>query len=262
MARVLVIDDEEGIREMLQRHLKRRGHEVSTAPDGVTGLELFRNQPADVVVIDILMPGELGTTTILHLVSEFPDTQIIAISGGGQLPAEHGLDIARQVGARRTFPKPLDIRGLLEAVDYLANTRSRAIETVLDEYFKTMRTRDFESLLRSAILDPDAVMIDPVAEKIAEGAESLRRLLATETDFTVKPVEYSVIALKAIGPVTIFAARCVIRILGKEDLAISDLPARWTGVIENRDGASVLIQSHLSVSFSTAVKAVDRRPRT
>ncbi len=261
MARILVIDDEEGIREMLQRHLKRRGHQVSTAPDGISGLELVRDQPADVVIIDILMPGELGTTTIMHLVSEFPDTQIVAISGGGQLPTEHGLDIARQVGAHRTFPKPLDIRALLEAVDYLANTRSRAVETVLDEYFKAIKTRDFDTLLRHTSQEADTVLIDPVSEAIAEGVESFRKSLAMERDCTVKPVTYTVKAVKTIGSVTLFAAACVIRILGKEELASKDLPARWTGAIENRSGRSVLVQSHMSVSFSATVKAVEGRPR-
>ncbi len=256
MARILVIDDEQYVREMLQRHLERRGHEVSTAPDGITGMEVFRSHPADVVIVDILMPGELGTTTMLHLRSEFPETQIIAISGGGELPTEHGLEIARQVGAHRAFPKPLDMRELLQAVDHLANTSTRAVQTVLDAYFQAIRTRDFVTALRGMSQETDAILIDPVSENIAVGFDTFRKSLTRDLDYSVRPVEYSVIAVKSLGPVTLFAAKCVVRILGSEEPAGRNLPARWTGVIENRSGIPVLIQSHMSVSFLTAAKAV------
>jgi DNA-binding response OmpR family regulator len=261
MARILVIDDEQYIREMLQRHLERRGHEVATAPDGVSGMEAFRSHPADVVIVDILMPGELGTTTMLHLSSEFPETQIIAISGGGELPTEHGLEIARQVGARRAFPKPLNMKEFLQAVDDLANTRTRAVEAILDAYFQAITTRDFVTALGGMSQEADAILIDPVSDNIAVGFNSFRKSLTRNLDYSVRPVEYTMIEVKSLGPVTLFAAKCVVRILGNEEPAGRDIPGRWTGVIEIRGEKLVLVQSHMSVSFSVAVSTAPKEAR-
>jgi DNA-binding response OmpR family regulator len=82
MTHVLVIDDDEQMREMLAQMITREGYSVSTAVDGEEGLATMRRQPADLVVTDILMPKMDGIDLIVELRRAFPDVKILAISGG------------------------------------------------------------------------------------------------------------------------------------------------------------------------------------
>jgi CheY-like chemotaxis protein len=72
MAHVLVVDDDEGIRESLRWALEDAGHAVSEAPDGVTAVELLRASPRPLVaVLDIVMPDGDGVA-VLHAVRDDP----------------------------------------------------------------------------------------------------------------------------------------------------------------------------------------------
>jgi len=121
MPRVLVIEDDAQVRRMLRQTLEEAGCEVAEAPDGDVGLQLFRQQPADVVITDILMPEKEGIETIISLQREFPHVEIIAISGGGRLRKKDCLNWAAQLGTARTFAKPLELNQLVEAVHELAS---------------------------------------------------------------------------------------------------------------------------------------------
>ena len=117
MPQILVIDDDEQIRSMLCAILEREGYEVEVAADGEQGLNLFRKNPADLVITDILMPEKEGIETVRELREEFPDAKIIAISGGGSLAhPEIYLELCKKFGALRTFQKPVDRRELVSSV--------------------------------------------------------------------------------------------------------------------------------------------------
>jgi len=116
VTRILVIDDDPAIRDLLGEALTRAGYEVDKSPDGLAGMELMRARRADLVITDIIMPGKQGVETINELWRDFPGVKVIAISGGGRIHARHYLDTARLFGAHREFTKPIDIPQLLEAV--------------------------------------------------------------------------------------------------------------------------------------------------
>ena len=116
MAQILIIDDEEPIRIVFRDILERAGHEVEDAADGEQGIIVQRDNPADIIITDIIMPGKEGLKTIMELRREFPSVPIIAISGGGQIPAEEYLYLARRFGAAYTFIKPISPQELLAAV--------------------------------------------------------------------------------------------------------------------------------------------------
>ena len=59
-ARVLVVDDDDTVRDVLRRYLARDGHEVIEAADGITGLNLVRSQQPDLLVLDLMLPGMDG----------------------------------------------------------------------------------------------------------------------------------------------------------------------------------------------------------
>jgi CheY-like chemotaxis protein len=116
MARILVIDDEVQIRTMLRQLLERSGYDVADAPDGNVAMKLHREEPADLIITDIIMPSKDGIETVCELTRAFPEVKIIAMSGGGSLSAEEYLDMAKRLGANRTLTKPIEKEDLLEAI--------------------------------------------------------------------------------------------------------------------------------------------------
>lgn len=118
MARILVIDDEEDIRALVQQTLESDGHEVIPAPDGAQGLALQRKNPADLVITDIFMPEREGLETIHDLKREFPTVGIIAMSGGGRsLNVRDSLStMASALGIDVFLLKPFDLTTLLDSV--------------------------------------------------------------------------------------------------------------------------------------------------
>ena len=81
MATILVMDDDAPIRTLLSTALQAAGYAVVEASNGHEGLWLYRQRPADLIIVDILMPELNGPDTILALTREFLDVKVIAISG-------------------------------------------------------------------------------------------------------------------------------------------------------------------------------------
>ena len=67
MERILIIDDEPQIRSMLTLMLEREGYEVVEAPDGVDGIKIYRQNPADLIITDLIMPNKDGIGMIIDL---------------------------------------------------------------------------------------------------------------------------------------------------------------------------------------------------
>lgn len=120
MATILVIEDDQEVREYLVEVLRRAGHIVKAAANGNDGVALFRDEPAQVVITDIIMPEKDGIETILDLRREHPQLKVIAISGGGRSTPESYLHSARLLGADRAFRKPFKNEEILAAVTELS----------------------------------------------------------------------------------------------------------------------------------------------
>jgi len=116
MATILIIDDEVPIRALLRTTLERAGYEITEAPNGRIGLELYRHRPTDLVITDILMPEMTGLDLILELTRAFLNVKVIAISGASD--TENTLDAAKLLGVRHTLHKPFSMAALLKAVQY------------------------------------------------------------------------------------------------------------------------------------------------
>ena len=116
MARILIIDDEVQILNMLRQMLEGEGYEVVEAPDGKEGLKLYRKNPTDLIITDLIMPEKEGIETIQELTQDFPNIKIIAMSGGGRVGPGDYLHLAKMLGAQHTFAKPIEREELLKAV--------------------------------------------------------------------------------------------------------------------------------------------------
>jgi len=114
--KILIIDDEIRIRNLFRMWLERYGYEVREAENGREGMRLQRQQPADVLICDLIMPVQEGIETITQFREEFPSTPIIAISGGGKIDPDSYLMVAEQLGAWKAFTKPVNMPELLETL--------------------------------------------------------------------------------------------------------------------------------------------------
>src|SRR5210317_1834310 len=109
MPNILIIDDDNQFRTMLRKMVERNGYEVIEASDGKEGIKLYRKNPTDLIITDLIMPEKDGIETIQELRKDFPDVKIIAISGGGRLGPHDYLHLAKMLGAQRTLTKPIEL---------------------------------------------------------------------------------------------------------------------------------------------------------
>lgn len=117
MAVILVVDDEASIRSIIARVLKRAGHSVEEAPDGVEAINVVRKKPVDLLITDIQMPRMDGRALILEFRKHHPDVPVIAISGGGGMsPPTAMLEQAEALGAAAVMAKPFKVAELLTVV--------------------------------------------------------------------------------------------------------------------------------------------------
>jgi len=128
MARILIVDDEEGIRLSLKRALEMEGYEVALAKDGDEAQSLFRKNPADLLITDIVMPKQEGIEMIMELKRDFPDLRVIVISGGTKVAEADDVDfllsVAKNVGADLLFSKPFDLPAMMVSINDLLNGRN------------------------------------------------------------------------------------------------------------------------------------------
>ena len=117
MAHMVVIDDQEAMRSVLQQTLHAEGHRVSLAPDGQTGLQLLHAPQPEVLLTDLYMP-QMDGIEILHTVRlQFPVLKIIAMSGGGRWNlAKAVFGDARALGAHSTLATPFTLQALCAAL--------------------------------------------------------------------------------------------------------------------------------------------------
>lgn len=129
MARILLIDDDDLVRESVRTHLNFAGHEVTATAHGGEGLRAFRSCAAfDLVITDIFMPEMDGIETVIGLRRHGCTVPIIVTTGGPMMLRNHHVDaktdylhIASVLGATHTLRKPFSARQILALVDECLN---------------------------------------------------------------------------------------------------------------------------------------------
>jgi putative two-component system response regulator len=123
MARILVVDDEEPIREILSRRLQQWGHDVAVAGTAEDALEQMRQAPAEIVLCDVIMPLHDGVWLFGKVLEQWPETIFVAVSGAQDMNTVMRM---RQLGAVDFVPKPIGREMLHQALDRaLATLASR-----------------------------------------------------------------------------------------------------------------------------------------
>ena len=113
---ILVVDDEEEIRDLLRSILEEDGHQVLTAENGKQAIALLKTAPVKLMVTDLAMPEQEGMETIALARRDYPDLQIIAMSGAFERSI---LSVARHLGAHTVLEKPVQVDEVLKLVHNL-----------------------------------------------------------------------------------------------------------------------------------------------
>ena len=114
MARILVADDETGVREFVARALGHRGHEVTAVEDGLQALEALETREFDLLITDIVMPGMDGIALALKVSKEWPDMAVLLMTGfAHERQRAHNLESL----IHKVIAKPFSLSDLCAAAE-------------------------------------------------------------------------------------------------------------------------------------------------
>jgi DNA-binding NtrC family response regulator len=111
--RVLLVDDEEEFVETLAERMRNRGMEVATSHSGAESLDLIEDEPFDVVVLDLQMPGMDGLEALARIKSRKPDIQVVLLTGHATVATSVE---AMKLGALEFLEKPIDMETLTKII--------------------------------------------------------------------------------------------------------------------------------------------------
>ena len=128
LAKILVIDDEQGIRDLLDTLLRRKGYDVILSANGQKGLEIFRREQPDVIVLDLKMPGMDGLTVLQQIRSLDPKKPVIILTGAGTPETEQQV---RALGGTEFIEKEFSLHRLGDALKRLLATSKTTTSQML-----------------------------------------------------------------------------------------------------------------------------------
>ena len=117
--KVLIVDDNESLLDMLSLYLTNNGYEVLKSVDGKDALNQFSTHIPEVVITDIIMPEIDGIELLVSLRKINPDVKVIAMSGGNRGHAGAYLQMAEKLGANVVLNKPFELVDLLKELKKL-----------------------------------------------------------------------------------------------------------------------------------------------
>jgi len=169
--RVMFVDDEEGVRISWNRFLSQHGFDVTTAEDGARAISKLREEPVDVVVSDLKMPGVDGIQLLEWIHDKRPETQFILLTGYGNDEVERTV---RQLGAFDYLNKPI-------SPDTLAAVVTAAT------HLKLMPKQ--ESMVLEADVTPEVTVAQPVqVVETTEPKSGLRRTAEIAVGLVAAPL--------------------------------------------------------------------------
>jgi two-component system NtrC family sensor kinase len=182
MSRLLIIDDEEGIRRLLALSLASDGHEVSTASGGEEGIEIFKSESPTIVLTDIKMPGIDGIEVLKQVKELSPDAEVIMITGHGDM--DLAID-ALKLDASDFLNKPIKDEALSVAL-------RRAEERISIRQRLKAYTEDLENMVKIA------------TEEVKRRAEFQNKLITSSNDAIIATDERGGIVIYNRGAERIF----------------------------------------------------------
>jgi DNA-binding response OmpR family regulator len=119
MKRVLIVEDQADIRKLIRMTLEFEDYEIHEASNGATGLRLARDIRPDLMLLDVMMPGELDGLQVCHQIKNDPATagiRVVLLTARGQA---RDREVGREVGADEYLVKPFSPLQLIETIERL-----------------------------------------------------------------------------------------------------------------------------------------------
>jgi two-component system, NtrC family, nitrogen regulation response regulator NtrX len=252
MARILVIDDEQAIRDTLVEILKFEGYEVETASNGKEGLEFINNKGYDVILSDVKMPGIDGIELLERSREIAADTPVVMISGHGNI--ELAVEAVRK-GAYDFISKPPDLNRLLITLRNAVEKNNLVIETKVLKR-KVTKTRDMVG---------DSPAIEKIKQTIEKVAPTDARVLITGENGTGKELVARWIHEKSnrsnaplieVNCAAIPAELIESELFGHEKGAFTTAIKQRIGKFEQADGGTLFLDEIGDMSLSAQAKVL------
>ncbi|WP_298062124.1 sigma-54 dependent transcriptional regulator [uncultured Rikenella sp.] len=252
MAKILVIDDERSIRNIIGELLEMEGHTVKTAENGLQGYEMIGAEAFDLVISDIKMPEMDGIELLDKLIETHQDITMVMISGHGNI--DTAVDCIKK-GAFDYIEKPIDMNRLLVTVKNALERGSLVKET------KTLRRKVHkvaEIVGESPAIERVKMMIDKVASSDARvlitgsngtGKELVARWLHEKSDRAAMPfVEVNCAAI----PSELIESE----LFGHEKGAFTSAIKQRKGKFEQADGGTIFLDEIGDMSLAAQAKVL------
>lgn len=139
--KVVIIDDEQRFLKTTQTLLEKEGYQVITANDGQAGLDILKAKAADVVVLDVKMPGMDGIEVLRHIKSDHPLVEVLMLTGHATM--ESAID-GLKLGAFDYLTKPCDIPVLKQKILAAYEKRAAMLEKIQKAKFDRIISHPME----------------------------------------------------------------------------------------------------------------------
>jgi len=252
MAKILVIDDQKGIRNTLKDVLEYESHEVILAENGLQGIELFNEHKPEVVLCDIKMPEMDGTEVLDAIMKQNPDIPVIMISGHGNI--DTAVDAIKK-GAYDFIEKPLDLNRLLVSIRNAFEKKELVTET---RVLKKQVSKTYDMVGNSQPIAKVKKMIEKVAPTDARvlitgnngtGKELVARWLHEKSNRAAMPlIEVNCAAI----PSELIESE----LFGHEKGAFTSAIKQRKGKFEQADGGTIFLDEIGDMSLAAQAKVL------
>ncbi|HET9333004.1 MAG TPA: sigma-54 dependent transcriptional regulator [Gemmatimonadota bacterium] len=253
-ARILVVDDEPGIRQALRQMLEYEGYEVRDAKDGASALAAYAEHPPDLVLLDIKMASMDGLEVLERLRQQDPDAVVVMISGHGSV--ETAVEALKR-GAFDFLEKPPD-RGVV-----LRRIANALAERDLER--ENAELRKAQDAARGGTIVGESRLLQEVLDKVARIAPTRAYVLITGENGTGKELvarEIHRLSERARGP--FIEVNCAAipheliesELFGHEKGAFTGAHARRTGKFELADGGTLFLDEVGDMSLAAQAKVL------
>ncbi|OFZ31455.1 MAG: Fis family transcriptional regulator [Bdellovibrionales bacterium RIFCSPHIGHO2_01_FULL_40_29] len=236
--KILIIDDEAPIREVLSESLRDDGYEVLVAPDGPSGLQCLKDFRPDVCFLDIWMPKMDGIEVLTLAVPQFAETSFVMISGHGTI--ETAVK-ATKIGAWDFIEKPLSLDKVTLAIDHIVQLKSE----------KDEKNALLNKLRKSIALVGESEAMNKVRTQVTEFAKAVGSVLiqgevGAGRELVAQNIHY--MSSRASAPFSDINCSTLpqdlieIELFGIEKGALPGIDKTRRGKIELIDGGTLLIQ--------------------
>jgi putative two-component system response regulator len=161
-AKVLIVDDEARVREIISRKLTNEGYHCLTAPNGNNALKVLKADQVDLVLLDIMMPGKSGIEVLREIRAKYQDTAVIMVTAVADVQTAIGL---MKAGAYDYIIKPIELNVLLLSMNRALEKRHLLIENKEYQFHLEQKVQEQTEKVRQSFLNSTTSLVNALEAK-------------------------------------------------------------------------------------------------